>query len=157
MKAPVWCAIATMVVLSVAVAAAAQPPTASTTKERVPGKGDTVRVKGCLAGPTLQSSETSLTDETGQVASAFTYQLKGDKKLLKQLRDEHDGRVVIVVGILKSDLPQESVISGKTVGKTKVTLGVGTSSIQRGGVDSSTALPVLELKSYEGYETRCIR
>jgi hypothetical protein len=157
MRPPVWVGIAMMVGLSLAGSAGAQQPNGQTTKDRIPGKGDSVRVKGCLAGPTLQSIEISMTDETGEMASAFTYQLKGDKKLVKQLRDEHDGKVVTVIGILKSDLPQDSAIRGKTVGKTKVTFGVGASSTQRGGVDSATALPVLEVKSYEGSGASCVR
>jgi hypothetical protein len=157
MRAPIWFGIVTMVGLSLAGVAGAQQPTEPSTKEKVPGKGDSVRVKGCVAGPTLESIETSMTDETGHVASAFTYQLKGDKKLVKQLRDEYDGKVVIVQAVLKSDLPQENGIRGKTIGKTRVTFGVGASSTQRGGVDSATALPVLEVKSYEGYGTRCAR
>jgi hypothetical protein len=157
MRAPICVGIFLVTVLSFVPAAGAQQPTESAKKERAPGKGDSVRVRGCLTGPTLESIETTMVDGTGQVASAFTYQLKGDKKLVRQMRDEHDGKVVIVVGTLKSELPQEGGIQGKTLGKTKVTFGVGTTASQRGGVDSARALPVLELKSYEGYGARCSR
>jgi hypothetical protein len=145
------------VLLLIIVSAAAAQTNEPGSRDRVPGKGDSIRVKGCLDGPTLQSIETSMTDDTGQLATALTYQLRGDKKLVKHLREEHDGTVVIVTGILKSDLPQQGGIRSKRAGKTRITIGVGTPSTQRGGVDSSTALPVLEIKSYEGYGTRCIR
>ena len=108
---------------------AAQEPNS---KVKTPAKGDSVVVKGCLMGPTLQSTETVSTDDTGTLSTPLTYQLKGDKKLLKQLRDENDGKLVEVTGILKSVLPQDSAIHGKTMGKTKVTLGIGAPSAQRG-------------------------
>ena len=85
---PVWFGTAIAVLLYVGVPAAAQQPTDPPAKEKVPAKGDAVLVKGCLDGPTLQSIETSMTDETGHLATPFTYQLKGDKKLLRQMREE---------------------------------------------------------------------
>lgn len=126
-------------------------------KNRQPAKGDTVTVKGCLDGTALQSTETVTTDATGTVAGPLTYRLKGDKKLLRQLRDEHDGHLVEVVGILASTLPQDDAIRGKKVGKTKIVVGVGTPSAQRGGADVSSSIPVLEIKSFESQGTRCRR
>ena len=149
--------IAIAAVLSVGVSAVDQDPKEPPAKKTTPEKGDAIRVKGCLEGPTLESTETSMSDETGHVATAFTYQLRGDKKLLKQLRDEHDGKVVEVNGILKSDLPQDNAIRGKKLGKTKITVGLGATPTQRGGAAADPPLPVLEVKSYEGSGARCIR
>ena len=122
-----------------------------------PGKGDTVIVKGCLNGPTLQSVETVTTDETGKVSAPITYRLKGDKGLLKRMREEHDGKLVEVNGILKSTLPVDNSIHGKTIGKTKVTFGIGTPSAQSGVPDTQAAIPVLEVKSYDGVGALCTR
>jgi hypothetical protein len=124
---------------------------------KTPGKGDAVIAKGCLSGPTLESTETVTTDETGRVSARLTYRLQGDKKLLKRMRDEHDGKFVDVTGILKSTLPADSSTRGKTIGKTKVTFGVGTPSAQKGAPDLQSSLPVLEVKSYEGSGERCAR
>jgi hypothetical protein len=134
--------------------ALAQEPTSHV---KTPGKGDSVIVKGCLSGPTLQSLETVTTDDTGRVAGPLTYQLKGDGKLLKTMRAEHDGKVVNVTGILKSTLPHDSSIRGKTMGKTKVTFGIGTPSAQSGAPSPQSALPVLEVKSYDGSGALCGR
>ena len=124
---------------------------------RRPGKGDVIVAKGCLNGPTLQSTETTTTDETGRVSAHLTYQLKGDKKLLSRMREEHDGNIVSVTGVLKSVLPQDGAVGEKKLGKTKVTFGIGSPSAQKGVPDIQDALPVLEIKSYEGTESRCGR
>ena len=153
----VWFGTALAVVLYGGAWSGAQQPTDPPAKEKVPAKGDAILVKGCLDGPTLQSIETSMMDETGHLATPLTYQLKGDKKLLRQLRDEHNFKVVEVKGILKSNLPQDSAIRGKTVGKTKITFGVGASSTQGAGPDLNSALPGLEVKSYESPGARCNR
>jgi hypothetical protein len=73
------------------------------------------------------------------------------------MRDEHDGKLLEVTGILKSPLPQDSSTRGKTMGKTKVTFGIGTPSAQKGAPDLQSSLPVLEVKSYEGSGARCTR
>ena len=122
-----------------------------------PGKGDEVVARGCLSGPTLQSVETVGADDTGRVSVPLTYQLKGDKKLLARMREEHDGSVLSVTGVLRSTLPHEGGVGGKTMGKTKVTFGIGTPSGQRDAPENQPALPVLEVKSYEGDGSRCTR
>ena len=124
---------------------------------KAPVKGDSIRVKGCLMGPTLESLETVVTDEVGKTAGPMTYQLKGNKDLLKQMRAEHDGKQVEVEGILKSALPQDDATRSKKVGKTRITFGVGTPTAQRGVPDAHSALPVLEVKSYDGAGARCDR
>ena len=69
-------------------------------------------------GPTLESVETVVTDGIGKTAGPMTYQLRGNKDLLKRMRSEHDGNQVEVEGILKSALPQDDAARSKKVGKT---------------------------------------
>ena len=145
-------ALTGVVLLGLAVGAAAQE---GASRKKTPGKGDAVVAKGCLSGPTLQSTETVTTDDTGLVSTPVTYQLKGDKTLLKKLREELDGKVVSITGQLKSALPQDSAIGSKTVGKTKVSIGVGTQSSQPGVPVMQSGLPVLEVQSFEGMGTTC--
>jgi len=73
------------------------------------------------------------------------------------MRDEHDGKVVEVTGILKSSLPHDNSKYSKTVGKTKVTFGIGTPPAQKATPDLELALPVLHVKSYDGAGERCGR
>jgi len=126
-------------------------------RPKPPAKGDDVRVKGCLLGPTLESVETVTTEELGKAAGPVTYQLRGDKDLLKRMRAEADGEQVEVSGILKSTLPQDDSIRSKQVGKTRITLGVGTPTAQPGVPDTQSSLPVLEVKSYDAHGARCVR
>ena len=139
-------------VVCLQVFAHAQEPTA-----RTPRKGDAVIARGCLAGPTLESIETTLPDDTGRLSTPITYQLKGDKSLLKRMRDEHDGKQVEVSGTLKSALPQDSAMGGKTMGRTKVVFGIATPTAPKGTPDPQSGLPVLEVKSYNGIDARCGR
>jgi hypothetical protein len=82
--------------------------------------------------------------------------LTGDKKLIKQLRDEHDGRVVSVEGVLKSDLRSDD---GQTTNVGGVRIGIGTpaSAPGRPDAESQRSLPVLDVKSFEGGPTTCGR
>jgi hypothetical protein len=142
-------------------AALERVPTAIPAQERgsdkPPSKGDSIVVTGCLAGPTLDAIETAKSDDTGRVLTPITFQLRGDKELLKKLRGEHDGKQVEVKGVLKSNLPNDSARRGATVGKTKITFGVGTPSTDRGMANQAPALPVLDVKSYDGTGARCAR
>jgi hypothetical protein len=124
--------------------------------DKPPGKGDSIVVTGCLAGPTLEAVETAKSDDTGRLTTAITFQLKGDKELLRKLRSEHDGKQVEVKGVLKSDLPDDAR-RGTTLGKTKITFGVGTPSNDRGAASQAPSLPVLDVKSYDGTGARCAR
>jgi vacuolar-type H+-ATPase subunit F/Vma7 len=143
------------VVLFILLAVTAGAGQESAPGAKTPKKGDTVVVKGCLEGALLRSTDTSLVDETATLSTPLTYQLKGDRKLLKQLRDEHDGRIVEVTGELKSKLPDSSARS-MTVGKTRIVVGVGAaSSTTDRRNEPMEALPVLDVKSFEGSGTTC--
>src|SRR4051794_2535331 len=74
------------------VTSAAAVPAQERSGAKPPAKGDSVVVTGCLVGPRLQALETSKADDTGRLTTAITYQLKGEKGLLKRLRGEHDGK-----------------------------------------------------------------
>jgi hypothetical protein len=147
----------TVAVLALLTAAAALCAQERSGSDKPPEKGDNIVVTGCLAGPTLEAIETAKADDTGRLLTAITYQLKGDKDLLKRLRSEHDGKQVEVKGVLKSNLPNENARRGTTVGKTKITFGVGTPSNDRGVGNQPPPLPVLDVKSYDGSGARCAR
>lgn len=123
---------------------------------KAPQKGDTVVVKGCLRGNSLESTETGVAGADAAMMTALVYRLTGDKTTLKRLRAEHDGRVVEVTGILKSKLPSAADERGLTIGRTRVRVGVGsphTGAPAQGDVNRS--IPVLEVKGYEGVPVQC--
>jgi hypothetical protein len=129
----------------------------SAANNKRPDKGDEVVARGCLTGPTLQSVETVGTDDTGRVSEPLTYQLKGNRKLLTRLREEHEGNVVSITGVLRSTLPHDGALAGTTAGRTRITFGLGTPSAQKGAPAPQPALPVLDVRSYESAGTPCGR
>jgi hypothetical protein len=147
-------------VIRVCVFLVAMSSIVSAQKERDPAKGvkkgDTISVRGCLTGTALEATDLANLDTTGALASGLTFRLTGDKALVKQLRDKHDGKVVDVEGVLKSDLVQDGVTSRK-VGKMRITIGSPAATPGRPAAEAQRSLPVLELKSFEGSTTSCGR
>jgi len=124
--------------------------------DRQPQKGDSIVVKGCLKGGSLESTETGFADSDARSMTALVYRLSGDKNLLKQMRNQHDNFVVEVTGTLKSTLPPADGLGGMTIGKTRVRIGVGSTSVGSGATaEAGRSLPVLEVKSYEGVSVKC--
>ena len=121
-----------------------------------PSKGDAIVVRGCLSGSALESTETRMVDGTDpkrERTSAVTFRLTGDSDVLKQMRKDHDGQIVEVTGILKSDLPTDNGRHVKTIGKTRIVVGVRTPQTTQ--PHDPPYRPVLQVKSYEGLATIC--
>ena len=134
------------VVLALAGAIQQEKPAA-----KLPQKGDTIVVKGCLRGSSLEATETGILNSDATMMTALVYRLTGDKDLLKQMRTEHDGQVVEVTGILKSKLPAANEERGMTLGKSRITVGIGTPHVgSPATAEVNRSIPVLEAKSYEG-------
>lgn len=116
--------------------------------------GEQILVKGCLRGSMLESMESGRSEES-LMPSAHTFQLKGRKELLKDLRDRHDGFVVTVTGTLKSNL--DSMERGRQVGRARIV--VGADSATRGGLPgmADAPMPVLEVKTFAASELSCRR
>ena len=139
------------------VAVALAGPIQQDNPAKIPQKGDTIVVKGCLKGSSLESTETGVADADARMITALVYRLTGDKDLLKQMRKEHDGQLIEATGILKSNLPAGDG-RGKTIGKTRITIGIGSSHVgSPASAEANRSIPVLEVKSYEGasINTRC--
>jgi hypothetical protein len=128
-------------------------------KSQTPKKGDTILVKGCLRGASVEGAQTMAVGETGEVVEgsgdavpSLTYRLQGDKSLLRELKDKHDRQVVEVKGILRSELSRGA--PGTDVGRTRITVGVDP---RMGRVPQGTdqVLPVLEAKSFEASTVSC--
>lgn len=133
---------------------------AGTTQEgkaaKPPEKGDTLEVKGCLSGGALEATEAEALDMTGLLAAGLTFRLTGDKALLKEMREKHDRRIVSVSGVLKSDLPQAGG-SARTLGGVRIAIGGAEPSPNSPRAESRRAVPVLEVKSFDGGATSCGR
>ena len=126
---------------------------------KLPKKGDTVVIRGCLRGSAVESAETRTVGAEGdtkpeELVPALTYRLQGKKDLLKELKDKHDRKVVEVKGILRSELGGSGL--GTTVGRTRISIGVDPRS-GSGGARNDQAIPVLEVQSFEGTTITCAR
>lgn len=98
----------TVLLLSFAAAPAVfaqKPPDA---EDKAPAKGDQVIARGCLSGTMLSASETRQAKGAGKLDGAMTYRLTGPRGTLRSLRHEHDGEIVEVTGVLRSDLPDDA-------------------------------------------------
>jgi hypothetical protein len=120
--------------------------------DKPPRKGDRVVVRGCVNGALLEAIETGAANNGPLLPPGLTFRLSGDKKLLKQMRTEENGRKVEITGILKSDLPQESGL-GTQVGKTRI--GIGVASPDTMQQQSPPHRPVIEVKSFEPLAVAC--
>jgi hypothetical protein len=138
----------------IAAVALAALPTQEKPAARLPEKGATIVVKGCLRGTALESTQTAAVDGGEPLMTTLVYRLTGDKSLLKRMRQEHDRSVVEVTGVLKSKLPADEVL-GKTFGRTRVRIGVGSPGAGSQAMESSRSIPVLEVKDYEGVPVKC--
>ena len=118
-------------------------------------RGDTIVVRGCITSGTVESSDAQTNDSTGTHTGFVTYRLTGDKKALKQIKQEHEGHVDIVTGILKSDLPSENTTRGKRVGNTRITIGVGAQPTN--DPNNPQFLPALQVKEVEHTGVNCRR
>lgn len=120
-----------------------------------PKRGDTITVRGCIVGGTIESSETEVRDSTGKYSGFVTYRLTGEKKALKQIKQEHDGHVDILTGVLKSDLPNENTPRGKRIGNTRITVGIGEQP--RTDPRAPQFMPALQVKEIEHTGASCLR
>lgn len=132
----------------IALAGAQEKPT-----DIVPRRGDAVIVRGCISGGTIVSSETEVRDSTGKYSHYVTYRISGNKKIINPLKKEHEGHLDVLIGILKSDLPESNAPRGKRLGNTRITIGVGVQP--RTDPRSYEAMPVLEVKEIEHTGASC--
>jgi hypothetical protein len=119
--------------------------------DKPPRKGDRVVVRGCVNGAVLDGIEVAGAEDP-HLPPGLTFRLTGDKKLLKQLRSEENGRKVEIAGVLKSELPQDGQV-GTKIGKTRITVGAGPPDRMQRNLPPHR--PVLEVKSYEPLAIAC--
>ncbi len=117
-----------------------------------PKRGDIVIAKGCLRGGVLENADFNKPDGAAPSTEFVTFRLTADKKVMEQIRKEHDGHSDAITGELRTDLPTVQS-RGKKVGNTRITVGVGPS---RGmGPEPPPPMPVLRVTSIEHTGTTC--
>jgi hypothetical protein len=139
----------TLTILLVALGAFQQKPA----EPSEPKRGDKVVVRGCISGGTIESAETEVYESTGKYRGFVTYRLTGDKKVLKQLKQEHEGHIDVITGVLKTNLPPQNAPHGKRIGNTRVVVGIG--QVPRNDPHAPPYLPALEVGELEHTEVTC--
>jgi hypothetical protein len=105
---------------------------------------DVVTVRGCLDGSVLTT-----VDDTGVGAMSHRFDLTGDKRVRRLLKD-HSGHLVEITGVLKSrNADSPPMVKEKPIGKGRVYVGGGTSSAAAadGGRPSITVRELTHLAS----------
>ena len=118
-------------------------------------KGDRIAIYGCLRGSSLEASDIGGSDDVSPMTQGLTFRLTGDKKLLKEMKEKHEKKLVEVHGVLKSDL-QPSFPEAK-VGRVRI--GIGAPPTGSGSVadEAKRSVPLVEVTSYTGRDTSCVR
>ena len=119
----------------------------------LPQRGDSVAVRGCIVGGTIESNDTEVRDSSGKYGSFVTYRISGSKKVTDPIKKEHDGHADVLIGTLKSDLPETNSPKSTRIGNTRITIGAGEQS--RTNPNAPHAIPVLDVKEIEHTGVTC--
>jgi hypothetical protein len=150
----------TLVLAGILVLAAYAPAGAQEGGEKsssvVPKKGDSITVKGCLRGGALDATVVTGAERSdNQLTGPLRFRFNGDKSVLKSLKTEHDGRIVEVRGILKSDWPSDP--QARQVGRVRIAIGAPTPSPNSPEASARRPQPALDVASFSGHGTSCGR
>lgn len=119
----------------------------------IPKRGDEVAVRGCIVGGTIESTDTEVRDSSGAYSSFVTYRISGNKKIVNPIKKEHEGHADVLIGTLKSDLPETNSPKSTRIGKTRVIIGAGGQS--RTNPMAPQSMPVLDVKEIEHTGVNC--
>jgi hypothetical protein len=119
-------------------------------------KGDAIAIYGCLRGSALEATDVGGGEDVSPATQGMTFRLDGDKKLLKEMKEKYDKKVVEVRGVLKSDLLPASWRE-RTVGKTRISIGTPSTGSPSPNEEAKRSLPVVEVTSYQGRDVSCGR
>jgi hypothetical protein len=123
-------------------------------ENKPPKRGDVVVAKGCLRGGMLENADLGRPGGGGSVPELLTYRLTGDKKILEEIRKEHDGHSDEITGELRTDLPNSMTTYGKKVGNTRIVIGAG-SNRGMNPEPPPPPMPVLKVTSFEHTGISC--
>ena len=144
-------ALAVLVLLPIAGVLAQEKPVPTPTK-----KGDRIAIYGCLRGSSLEATDAGASEDVSPMTQGVTFRLTGDKKLLKELKGKHEKKLVEIHGVLKSDLQPSEGLSGK-LGRVRIGIGSPPTGSASAADEAKRAVPVVEVTSYTGRDTSCLR
>ena len=122
-------------------------------KDGPPKRGDIVVARGCLRGGVLEGAQLSSPNGTEQLVELVTFRLTGDKKLLGEIRKEHDLHADVITGELRTEMPTGTQTRGKKIGNTRIVIGAGPSRPMM--PEGPPPMPVLKVTSFEHTDVPC--
>ena len=142
------CGLASLVV---ALPAASTPPVTPRVSPSPQSESrDTVALKGCVRGGVLTNVEG---DRVGR-SHDRTYRLRGSKELLRQIKTEHNGHYVEVIGRLNEvgGHSRAAIRKRRTVGNVTITAEAGRGDPTRPG---SQEIPSIEVAEFRHLSNSC--
>jgi hypothetical protein len=157
-------ALVLALLLPVAAVAAQEKPTPTPAKPQAdrerpvaaPGKkGDRIAIYGCLRGSALEATDIGGSDDVSPMTQGVTFRLTGDKKLLRELKEKQEKKLVEVHGVLKSDLQQR--YPEAKLGRVRIGIGSPSTGSASAADEARRSVPVVEVTSFKGSDTSCVR
>ena len=136
--------------LPVAAVAAQEKSAAAPSK-----KGDRIAIYGCLRGSALEATDIGGSDDVSPMTQGMTFRLTGDKKVLKELKEKQEKKLVEIQGVLKSDLQQR--YPETKLGRVRIGIGSPSTGSASAADEAKRAVPVVEVTSFKGSDTSCVR
>jgi hypothetical protein len=121
-------------------------------KER-PKRGDIVLARGCVRGGVLESASLASPSGSDHRVELISFRMTGDRKLLDEIRKDHDRHGDIITGELRTDLPMGTETLGKKIGNTRIVIGAGPSRPMM--PEGPPPMPVLKVTSFEHTSASC--
>src|SRR5437660_8280633 len=135
----------TFLLVAIATGLQVSPPPASKPAPKDP----TVQVRGCLHGRMLTVTD----DHPGFDFPAHTFQLTGDKAVMRALK-EHSDHEEEVIGLLKAPRTDSAAAMKEKRGeKTRVYVGVSTNTSKSS--DDPLQLPIIKVRELRHINSKC--
>jgi len=139
--------------LPLALAESGEPPRRPADQPE-PERGS-VAIRGCVAGDTITSVSPDTIDSGSVLVAGRMYRLTGNRRLLNQIRTEHDGHLLDVTGEIKGGAEPPMATHRKKLGKATIYVGRGQSAVSP--PPSGPELPTLKIEGFRLVQTNCPR
>jgi hypothetical protein len=153
-----WAAVVLAVVLApIPLGSQLPPPSPPGGEHRPSVRSDRqlVTVRGCVRGGALEPSADSQNDEVLRLYPGSVFVLKGNREILGQLRQHHNGHMEEVTGVvtLPQTLHEATNVKKKKLGD-KTTLTFGSREADR--VEATVHTLRLDVQSFVHLDDRCV-
>lgn len=114
-----------------------------------------VAIRGCVAGDTITSVSPDTIDSASVAVAGRMYRLTGNRRVLNQIRTQHDGHLLEVTGEIAGGTEPPMVMHRKKLGKTAIYVGKGQTAVSP--PPSGPQMPTLKVDGFRLIQTNCPR